>query len=83
MGSSSGHSSSNIWDGSSVSDCIYASSINYRFTTYKAESDVISGSSTPYVTYIDYQVLKDIDGSDVAHELEVTYADLIMHPCDP
>lgn len=84
MGSSSGLNSSTIWDGSSVSDCIYASSINYRFTTYKAEADVISGSSTPYVTYIDYFVNKDVGmNNDVAHRLVVTYAQQIFHPCDP
>jgi len=85
MGSSSGHSSSNIWDGTSVSQCIYASSItNNHFPNYQSEADSISGGSAPYITYIDYRVDKDIaPNNDVAHDLFVTYAQQRFHPCDP
>lgn len=81
--SSSGLSSSNIWNGTSPSDCLTAIAINNtHFPNYKSEANSIT-SSISQKTFIDYQV-KGIEGvgTNVAHNLKVQYASQIFHPCD-
>lgn len=82
-----GFNSSNIWDGTAASNCISSTALNYTWrpgidteTSNMNPSPILLPQSTFYVYPIDYSVGKASIGSNVAHDLSISYAAFLCHP---
>tara|TARA_B100001063_G_scaffold239056_1_gene262054 strand:- start:20755 stop:21810 length:1056 start_codon:yes stop_codon:yes gene_type:complete len=85
-----GFTTINVWNGSSVSDCISANAINNTWipgALLEADninpSPIIVNNFPQYLSEVDYSVGKKPGLNGVAHELTVNYAKIVCYAYDP
>lgn len=89
--SENGFNSSNLWDGTSPSNCIsrtalintWRPGIDTETTNLNPSPLTFNQTQVHNVFPFDYSVGKESIGTDVAHELTVSYAALWCRPIDP